>query len=228
MIEPPPLLTVRRRFARPSADVIAKFAGIPISMIADAQRGRGGIDHRVQPLEASYAFAGPAVTAWCGAGDNLGALAALEIAEPGDVIVIACDGFDGVGVVGDRFAGMARNKGLAGIVVDGLLRDRPGIRSAAVPCYARGTNASSAFSLGPGEAGLPIAIGGVTIESGDLVIGDCEGVVVVPQRAIGDVLLALEQVKVAEVRLDREVAGGAKGFDWVADLMRSSKTRHVD
>jgi 4-hydroxy-4-methyl-2-oxoglutarate aldolase len=144
------------------------------------------------------------------------------------VIVIACDGFDGVGVVGDRFAGMARNKGLAGVVVDGLVRDRPGIRAAGVPHYARGTNASSAFALGPGEVGLPIAIGGVVIESGDVLIGDVEGVIVVPQRTIMEVLSSLEEVKKAEVRLDREVADGARGFGWVADLMKTDRVRYLD
>lgn len=228
MIAAPSLLTIRRHVVRPAERDIAKFKGVPISMIADAQRGKGGLDHRIQPIDPSYAFAGPVVTAWCGAGDNLGALAALEIAQPGDVVVIACDGFDGVGVVGDRFAGMARNKGLAGIVVDGLVRDRPGIRSAGVPCYARGTKASSAFSLGPGEVGLPIAIGGVPIESGDVVIGDSEGVIVVSQRAIADVLSALEGVKLAELRLDREVAEGSAGFGWVAELMQSAGTRYLD
>ena len=228
MIAPPPLLTISRRIVRPKAKHVAAFAGVPISMIADAQRGRGGLDHRIQPIEPHHAFAGPALTAWCGAADNLGALAALEIAEPGDVVVIACDGFDGVGVVGDRFAGMARNKGLAGIVVDGLVRDRPGIRATGVPCYARGTSASSAFSLGPGETGLPIAIGGVVIESGDLLIGDAEGVIVVPQRRIADVQAKLQEVKAAELRLDREVAEGSKGFDWVAELMKTDRVRYVD
>jgi 4-hydroxy-4-methyl-2-oxoglutarate aldolase len=228
MIAPPPLLSIRRQFERPSPADLARFAGVPISMIADAQRGRGGLDHRIQPIESHYTFVGPAVTTWCGAADNLGALAALEIAQAGDVVVIACDGFDGVGVVGDRYAGMARNKGLAGVVVDGLVRDRPGIRAAGVPCYARGTNASSALSLGPGEVGLPIAIGGVVVESGDVLIGDGEGVVVVPQRTIADVLARLEDVKRAEVALDREVAEGSRGFGWVAELMRTERTRWID
>ncbi len=228
MIEPPPVLTVCKRWTRPAKPQIAAFRGLPISVIADAQRGRGGLDHRIQSIDPGASFIGPVVTAWCGAADNLGALAALELAQAGDVIVIACDGFDGVGVVGDRFAGMARNKGIAGIVVDGLVRDRPGMRDAGVPCFARGTNASSAYSLGPGEAGLPIAIGGTTIEAGDLAIGDSEGVVIVRQSAMAEVLVSLEQVKANELRLDREVTAGATGFEWVAEMMRSPKTKYID
>lgn len=229
MIEAPALLTIRKRFKRPTKAQIAAFRGLPISVIADAQRGRGGLDHRILPIDpAASSFVGPVVTVWCGAGDNLAALAALEVAQVGDVIVIACDGFDGVGVIGDRFAGMAHNKRLAGIVVDGLVRDRPGMRKTGVPCFARGTNASSAYSLGPGEVGLPIAIGATPIEAGDLVIGDSEGVVVVPLRKIAQVQEAIEQVKASELRLDREVAEGATGFSWVGDLMRSPKTKYID
>lgn len=228
MIESPPLLTIRRRFKRPSKATLAAFKDLPIGVIADAQRGKGGLDHRIQPLEPTYRFVGPALTAWCGAADNLAALAALELAHAGDVIVIACDGFDGVGVIGDRFAGMSRNRKLGGIVVDGLVRDRPGIREAGVPCYARGTSASSAYSIGAGEVGLPIAIGATTIESGDIVVADCEGVVIIPQKSIPDVLAALVKVKANEKRLDREVAEGATGFPWVAELMRSAKTKYLD
>ncbi len=228
MIDPPSSLIIRRQFERATEADVAGFRGVPISMLADAQRGRGGLDHRIQQVGPDRAIVGIAVTAWCGAADNLGALAALELAQPGDVIVIACDGFDGVGVVGDRFAGMARNKGLAGIVVDGLVRDRPGIRSAGMPCFARGTSANSAYSLGPGEAGLPIAIGGVRVAAGDVIVGDSEGVVVVAREAVADVLEALKVVRRSEVLLDREVADGSTGFGWVSDLMLSDRTRHVD
>src|SRR5687768_15480896 len=117
MIEPPARLTIRRRFVRPTRAVLSGFMGLPISVIADAQRGRGGLDHRIQPVTSKASMVGPALTAWCGPGDNLAALAALELAREGDVIVIACDGFDGAGVIGDRFAAMASNKRLGGIVV---------------------------------------------------------------------------------------------------------------
>lgn len=228
MIEPPPLLTIRRRFARPSKAVLAAFAGVPISQIADAQRGRGGLDHRIQPVTDAPAFVGPALTAWCGPGDNLAALAALELARPGDVIVIACDAFDGAGVIGDRFAAMARNRRIGGIVVDGLVRDRPGIRAAGVPCLARGATATSACSSGPGEVGVPVVIGSVPIESGDLVAADADGVIVVPRRQLAAVLSALAGVRENEARVEQAIADGATGFDWVRELMSSPGTRYLD
>ncbi len=228
MIEPPARLTIRRRFARPSKVVLRGFAGLPISVIADAQRGRGGLDHRIQPVTANASLLGPALTAWCGPGDNLAALAALELARAGDVIVIACDGFDGAGVIGDRFAAMARNKRLGGIVVDGLVRDRPGIQEAGVPCYARGASATSAYASGPGEVGVPIAIGGVPIESGDLVAADGDGVIIVARRNLSAVLAALVDVRQNEANLEQAIAAGDTGFSWVEELMRSPGTRYLD
>jgi len=144
------------------------------------------------------------------------------------VIVIACDGFDGAGVIGDRFAAMARNKRLGGIVVDGLVRDRPGIEEAGVPCYARGASATSAYASGPGEVGMPIAIGGVPIESGDLVAADGDGVIIVARRNLSAVLAALVGVRQNEANLEQAIAAGETGFAWVAELMRSPGTRYLD
>ncbi|MGE0800122.1 MAG: RraA family protein [Lautropia sp.] len=228
MIDAPALLAVRRRFARPAASAIAALRAVPLGVLADAQRGRGGLDHRIRPVFEAAGCCGPAITCWCGPGDNLAALAALELARAGDVIVIGCDGFEGAGVIGDRFAGMARNKGIAGIVVDGLVRDRAGIRDAAVPCYARGVTATSAYSSGPGEVGLPIAIGHVVIEAGDLIAGDGDGLLVVPRRRIAAVRSALPAVLKSEAKLDRIVADGATGFEHVRALLGSPAARDVD
>ena len=228
MIDPPPLLTVRRRFSRPSKALVAEFAKLSTSMIADAQGGRGGLDYRLGPMLADSRFAGPAVTAWCGPGDNLAALAALEIALPGDVIVIACDGFDGAGVIGDRFAGMAGNKGIGGIVVDGPVRDLLGIRRAGVPCYARGVTATSAYSSGPGSVGMPVTVGGVPIDPGDLIVADGETLVAVPRRRLSEVKASLVKVNQSEAMLDEAIAAGETGFGWVRDLLDSSRTRYLD
>jgi len=228
MIHPPSLLTIRRRFPRLDIETIECFRNLPASVVADAQEGRGGLDHRILPVTPDPRFVGTALTARCGPGDNLAALAALELAQAQDIIVISCDGYDRVGVIGDRYAGMARNKGIAGIIVDGLVRDGPGIRQAGVPCYARGTSASSAYSNGPGDVGLPIVLGGVRIDAGDLVLSDGEDLVVVSRERLPHVRAALEQVKQNELELDRAIADGQAGFEWVRSLVFSPQTRWIE
>ncbi|MDP6065943.1 MAG: RraA family protein [Alphaproteobacteria bacterium] len=228
MIEGPPLLTVRRNFRRPSKAKLKAFAGATTAMVVDAQAGRGALDHRVKPLDPASRFVGPAITAWCGPYDNLAALAALELARPGDVVAIAAAGFEGTAVIGDRFAGMAGNRRLGAIVTDGLVRERAGILEAGVPCYAMGLSANSPFANGCGEVGLVIVLGGVAVAAGDLLIGDEEGVVVVPRANIDEVLAALEGVKANEARLEREVREGATGFAFVKELLNSPATRYVD
>jgi hypothetical protein len=92
--------------------------------VVDAMDGRGALDYRIKPIDAdSASFAGPALTCHAGADDNLAILAAFAVARPGDVLVAACDGFTETAVVGDLFAGMARNCQVAAIVTDGLARD---------------------------------------------------------------------------------------------------------
>src|ERR1035441_9379405 len=121
MIADAPILTIHREFDRIDPQHVAKFARAQTVHVVDAMEGRGALDYRIKPLDPDSAwFAGPALTCHAGADDNLAILAAFAIAHPGDVVVAACDGFTGTAVVGDLFAGMARNCQVAAIVTDGL------------------------------------------------------------------------------------------------------------
>jgi 4-hydroxy-4-methyl-2-oxoglutarate aldolase len=228
MIEEPPLLTIRRAFERPPPAVLEAFRGAPTSVVADSQSGRGGLDHRIKPLQDGDVVIGPALTCWCGPCDNLAALAALELAEPGDVLVIATDGWEGAAVVGDRYAAMAAKRRLGGLVTDGLLRDRAGILAAGFACWGRGLSPNSPYFKGPGVVGLPVVLGGVAVESGDVVVADAEGVVVVSRKDLPATLAMLERVKANEVRMERELAAGLDRFEFVAGLLASARTRWVD
>ena len=131
-------------------------------------------------------FVGPALTCQTGADDNLAILAALVLAEPGDVIVAAADGFSATAVVGDNVTMMAKNKGVVAIVIDGMARDSYGIVPVGLPVFSRGITPNSCVRSGPGKVGLPIVCGGVAVQPGDVVLGDRDGVVVIPQaRARG-------------------------------------------
>jgi len=229
MIEDPPLLTIRRRFERAHADVVAAFAGAAVSQVVDAMGGRGALDHRIKPLlPSATAVAGVAVTCNCGPADNLAVFGALDIARAGDVIVAATEAFTGTAVVGDLVLAMARNKGLVGVVTDGLVRDVVGIEAVGLPVYCAGVIANSPARNGPGTVGFPAALGGVAIAPGDIVVGDREGIAVVPRLEAKAVLSRLESVRSAERALEAKVREGLDMPDFAKAVLSSDKTRYLD
>ena len=228
MIGDPAPLTVRREFPRPSAQQVAAFAGVPTGFVVDAQNGTGALDYRIKPLVAEGQFAAPAMTCNLAPRDSLPVMPAIHLAQPGDVLVVACQGFDGAAVVGDNVAMMARNKGIIAIVTDGLVRDADGLLAVGLPIFSCGISPNSPYRSGPGDVGLRVAMGSVTIDPGDLLIGDRDGIVVVPRAEIDTVGAALEHVRAAEAQLDAKVKGGATSMDWVEDFLSSEQTRYVD
>ena len=228
MIGDPPVVTLRRGFTRPDAAQLAAFAGVPTGFMVDAQNGQGAVDYRIKPLWPEVSFAAPAVTVDCGPRDNLGLFVAIEVAEPGDVIMLATGAYEGTSVLGDHVAAMARNKGVVAIVTDGLVRDVEGLLQVGLPVYCRGVSPNSPYKSGPCEVGTSITLGGVTVASGDLVVGDRDGVVVVPQARIDEVAAALQAVHAKEHEMGAAIEAGLTAPDWVGELLRSSRTRLLD
>lgn len=234
MIEEPPLLTVRRRRGpdRPTAGLPAPFRDAPTGWLVDAMDGRGAMDAAIQAVAPGIAamrrFAGVALTCWCGPNDNLALTAAVALAEPGEVVVAACEGFGGSGMIGDLVAGVARNRGLAAIVTDGMARDRAGLAAVGLPVFCRGVTPNSCARGGPGTVGLPVVCGGVPVAAGDLVVGDADGVVVVPGPRLAEVGARLAAVRDAERAAEAEVRAGATDRPGVAALLASDRVRWVD
>jgi 4-hydroxy-4-methyl-2-oxoglutarate aldolase len=229
VIEDPPLITLRRRFPRPSAAQVEALRGAMTGHLVDAMGGRGGLPYSIKPVIPEQAhFCGVAVTSHPGPADNLATFAALDLAQPGDVIVAATDGFMGTAVVGDLILGMMRNCGVVGFVTDGCVRDIPGIRSVGLPCHAAGVTPNSPVRNRPGTVGLPVTLGGVPIESGDVLVGDLDGVVVVPFARIDAVIAALQDVRKAESALEAKVQAGLKIPDFIRALLAGPGVRAVD
>jgi len=232
MIEEPPLLTVNNARKRPTAAQIAAFQGVPTSFVADAMGGEGALDPAIRPLGESRDIdcvaAGPALTADTGPADILGTYAALNFLTPGDILVSAFGGHQRCAAVGDRVMGMIRNNEAAGFVTDGPVRDYAGIVAVGLPLWCTGLNPASPFSNGPGTVGMPIHIGGRRVETGDMIVGDRDGVVVVPFARIDAVIARLEDIKKLEIALDAEVANGRKSSDKIAALMDAGRVRYVD
>jgi 4-hydroxy-4-methyl-2-oxoglutarate aldolase len=224
MITDPPLLKIRRGFARPSQSLLAAFAGVPTGYLVDAMGGRGCLDYRIKPLLASdTVMCGTAVTWPAGPADNLALFGALDAARRGDILVAATDAFAETAVTGDLVLGMARNRGVAGFVTDGMVRDIVGILAVGLPVYCAGVTANSPARNGPGTVGLPVMLGGVHIASGDIVVGDRDGVVIVPLAEAEAVLAKLAEVKAAEAGLEAKVKAGLEIPDFIRALLASDR-----
>jgi 4-hydroxy-4-methyl-2-oxoglutarate aldolase len=223
-----PALTIRRQFPRPSGELLAAFKEAPTGNIADAQNRWGALHYSIKPLTRAQSFVGTALTVWAGPRDNLTPWAALDVAKPGDVLVIATGDYTGASVVGDLMAGMAKNAGIVAIVTDGLVRDIDGLDAVGIPVFARGLTPNSPWKNGPGEIGTRIAIGGRDVTSGDIVVGDRDGIVTVPLETAGAVVKSLQKVRAKESAADAAVRSGAKRPDWLDAALAEKGVVYLD
>ena len=215
MIDDAPRIQIAGTPRRPEPEQVAAFAGVPTGFVVDALGGSGALDYRIKPVVPEQAaFFGPAVTCNAGPADNLAVIAALDSLKAGDVLIAATGGHTGCAVTGDLLLGMARNNGAIGFVTDGCVRDIPGLRQVGIPCFAVGVTPNSPAREGPGTVGFPVVVGGVAVSTGDVVVADQDGVVVVPFERIGACLERLARVRAAEADLDAKVKGGLKSMPW--------------
>ena len=211
-------------------DSLESIHHIPLGFLVDAMDGRGAMEHRIQLLEdfpKESRLLGTALTCHCGPGDNLGLFGAVAEAQPGDMIVAATDSFEGTCLTGDLVMGMARNCKVAGLVTDGLVRDPEGIRQVGLPVFCCGVTPNSPVRNGPSTVGFPVVVGGVKVESGDIIAADSEGVVVIPQKELAVFLQRIPEIQSAEKRTEQAVAEGMKMLDSVRELLNSDKVEYV-
>ncbi|HEX4768046.1 MAG TPA: RraA family protein [Lichenihabitans sp.] len=229
MIKDPPLLSIRRRFPRPSAEVVRAFKGVPTGHLVDAMGGRGCLPHTIRPLFPDKAeMVGVALTCHAGPADNLALFGTLGVAEAGDIMVAATDAFLRTAVTGDLLLGMARNQGMVGFVTDGLVRDIPGLDGVGMPVFCAGVCANSPARNGPGTVGVPIVIGDTPVRSGDILVGDGDGVVAVPREEAEDVLGRLVAIRAAEREFEAKVNAGMGLPDFMRAILASDRIEHLD
>ena len=202
MIGEPVALTIRRKFERPDAALLKVFRGAPSGFVTDAHNGQGCLDHHIKPIDPKMKICGPALTCLCSPTDNLAAMAALDFARKGDIIMIAAKNDQSAAVIGDRWALWAKKIGVAGVVCDGLVRDIVGLLEVGLPIFARGLSPNAGFKHGPGEINTRVACGGISVEPGDIIVGDRDGVVVVPRGEAAHVAARLAHVNKKEADMD--------------------------
>ena len=210
MIEDAPQLQTQP-IIRPDSKLVAQFRGTPTGFLVDAMGGSGALNFRIKPaVLEQFAFCGVALTCHAGPADNLALVHALQYVEPGDVLMVATDSFTGCAVTGDLVLGMAKNSGAVGFVTDGCVRDLVGLKSVGLPAWSMGVTPNSPHRNGPGTIGFPVNIAGYPVKSGDVVVADQDGVVIIPIEKIAMVLEKLPAIRKAEASDDESVRQGAR------------------
>lgn len=222
------VVTIRRSWPRVEPALLAAVQGVHGGFVVDVIGREGALDHCIKPITTATGFAGSAVTVQCRPWDNLGAHVALEYLAPGDVLAISARGFEGASVIGEKLVGMAKNKGAAAIVVDGMARDSAGIDRVGIPVFTRGVTANSSHKDGPGSVGLPISLGGVSVSSGDLLIGDADGVVCVPRWHFDLILERLGAITKAENAMFQQILEGGSKPSKMAAISAEATIRYVE
>ena len=219
-------VTIHKNISRTDAAIVKELE-VPTGYIADVQGRRGALDSGIKPLFEFPAFAGPAVTVNTVPDDNLAVFAAMGVVRAGDVLVIATDNWTGSAVLGDLVAAMFNNIGIAGVVTDGAVRDLAGIRQVGLPVYARGSTANSSQKNGPGTIGAEISIGSVIIRAGDLIVGDRDGVAVLPQGKIPAAIEGMQAVRERERNIEERIAAGMTMPDWVKEFLAGDRVKYI-
>jgi regulator of RNase E activity RraA len=175
--------------AQADPKVIATLREIPVAALSDnMHRNIGTVGLHPYHRPGKSTMAGTAVTARSRAGDNLTYLRALEFCRPGDVLVIDAGGDLNNAAVGGILSFYAAHIGVVGVVIDGALRDVAEIRERDFPVYARGVTHRGPYKDGPGEINVPISIGGMVVNPGDIVVGDQDGLMAIPQLGIEELI----------------------------------------
>ena len=204
---------------RPDKALVEAFRGLPSSNINDEINRLYCMHDYITLLnpETSVQMVGTAVTVKAPIGDNLMFHQALDMAEPGDIIVVDGGSGNNRSLAGEIMMRFAQEKGLAGIVVDGCLRDLDGICTLTMPVYAKGITPQGPYKNGPGEVNVPVACGGQVVFPGDILVGDRDGIVVMrPQDAPAILEAAL-----------KKKAGEDKTFELMASDLASYAKRHL-
>lgn len=198
-----------------SADLVEAFRSLPVANVSDVMSRTAGAGAELRPYHAGAKLCGVALTVRTRPGDNLMIHKALDLAEPGDVIVVDGDGDLSNALMGEMMMAQGRKRGIAGLVLNGAVRDLDWIRRNDLPVYAVGVTHRGPYKEGPGEINTTISIGGMVVAPGDLIIGDADGVVCVPKADAVQICKAAQAKSMAEERQMKSILDGTIDRSWV-------------
>jgi RraA family protein len=206
--------------ARPPRQLVKALAGMVTAHLSDNMNRLVGGGAALRPMHKGGKLCGPALTVKVAPGDNLMVHKAIDIAAPGDIIVVDAGGVLTCAIIGDIMSSLAEKRGVAGMVIYGAIRDAAEIRARRFPVYACGVTHRGPYKNGPGEINAAIALDGMVVHPGDIIVGDEDGVVAVP-LAHAEEVLALAKVQLAkETAMLKAIASGKADRRWVDETLR--------
>ena len=211
-----------RDFERPAPELVARFKGMPVANIDDNMGRIAAVDTAIEPIGYKGQLLGTAFTVRVPQGDNLMFHAAMDLAKPGDVIVIDAGGFTDRAIFGELMSTYCRSRGIVGIVCDGAIRDRNGIAAMEnFPVDARSATPNGPYKNGPGEINVPVVIGGKLVRPGDIIVGDDDGVIIIDPAIADEIATATEGVEKKEADImDHILNDGTYIRPWVDDKLK--------
>lgn len=216
---------IRNHWVRVADEIVARARGIAVSNISDVMARQNGAPASMRPFHRGGVLAGPALTVRCRPGDNLMLHKALMMARRGDVIVVDAGGALDNAIMGELMLERAIQAGVAGVVIHGAIRDSATIAEQETPVFAVGISHRGPWKDGPGEVGYTIALGSMVIEPGDLMVGDDDGVIVIPRVSAAAVLDRAEAKHAAEVKQLEQTRAGAYDGNWIDAVLAAGGCR---
>lgn len=213
---------ILRDFERVPPQLVQQAGTFQAAILADVAGRRGTLHGRVRALRPNMTVVGSALTVEVRPGDNLMIHAAMSLAKPGDVLVIDGKGDQTAALMGTIMMTACQKLGIAGVIVDGAVRDSIEIEAMGFPVFSVGTNPNGPTKLVPGRIGHPVSVGGVTVHPGDLVLGDADGVVVVERDKVASLLpLADKKVRDEAARI-AAIQQGDTAAKWLDAALRAA------
>lgn len=203
---------------RPARELIDSFAAIPVANIDDCMNRTACLDAKIRPMNQARLL-GTALTVKARPGDNLLTYKAIQLAQPGDVIVIATQGETSNAIIGELMITWAQRKGVAGFVIDGAIRDADAIANMSIPVYAAGVNPNGPYKEGPGEINVPVALHGVVVHPGDILVGDGDGVIAINPQEAAEILQKAKAVADKEAGIMKAIQADSWDTSWVDKML---------
>ena len=222
--------TIVRHIKRADGDAIHALGDLGVATVHEAQGRTGLMRPYLRPIYAAARAAGSAVTVACQPGDNLMIHAALELCENGDVLVVTTTSESTDGMFGELLAVSARARGVVGLVIDAGVRDVADLTAMTFPVWAKAISAQGTVKATPGSVNVPVVCAGALVRPGDVIVGDADGVVIVPRASAADVA-QLGADRVAKEQKTRErLRRGELGLDFYGFRARLAElgVRYVD